>query len=91
MLSIRYNSRIESWRNRKTSLRAILREIIWKNNGGCCCLNCFYSFRTTQIMVIVAVSIASISLDQKNLNHIKNYVKIKIFVILCCLLKTLKY
>ena len=28
---------------------------------------------------------------EKNLNHIKKYVKVKIFLILCCLLKTLKY
>ena len=79
MLSIRYKSCIESCRNRKTSLRAVLREIIWKNNGDCSCLNCLYSFRTKKIMVIVVVSVVSISFDKKKVESHKKLCEKKDF------------
>ena len=55
-------------------LLALLRWLTSKHHGDFYCLNCLFSFAT----------------EKNNLNCIKRYVKVKIFVTLC-LLKTIKY
>ena len=64
-------------------LSSLLRGITSKNNGDFYCLKCFNSFRTkNKLESHKKVSENKNFLEQKtNLSLMKNYVKIKIFVI----------